>query len=65
MVLKEDNLLTNIWQDVPVPVLTRIYFWNLENPEEFQNGAKPRMREMGPIRLHNVVGPRNCLLGPQ
>ena len=31
-----------------VPLFKDIYFFNLTNPVEFQAGAKPNLREIGP-----------------
>ena len=53
MVFKEGNIFTTVWQNPPVSLPIKFYFFNLENPDEFQNGAKPRMREMGPY-VYNV-----------
>ena len=48
LVIKEGNIFTQNWSDVPLPVTVNIYIWNLDNPDQFRAGAKPRMREMGP-----------------
>lgn len=31
-----------------VPVLMKFTFWNIENPEEIEQGAKPKVTEIGP-----------------
>uniref|UniRef100_A0A2R5LJG4 Scavenger receptor class B member 1 n=1 Tax=Ornithodoros turicata TaxID=34597 RepID=A0A2R5LJG4_9ACAR len=39
----------NIWEDIPLPIYQRYYFFNLTNPEEFYwNGSKPVLKEVGP-----------------
>lgn len=48
VITEEGNDITNAWLDVPLPITNNVYVWNLENPEEFRRGAKPRVREMGP-----------------
>ena len=36
------------FQDPSVPMYKDIYFFNLTNAEEFANGARPRVEEVGP-----------------
>jgi scavenger receptor class B protein 1 len=33
---------------VPIPIQSKVYLFDLVNPEEFKNGDKPIVREMGP-----------------
>jgi scavenger receptor class B protein 1 len=33
---------------VPIPIQSKVYLFDLVNPEEFMNGGKPIVREMGP-----------------
>jgi hypothetical protein len=35
-------------KEIPIPVKTKVYLFDLVNPEEFKNGGKPIIREMGP-----------------
>ena len=37
-----------IWKDTPVPLQIKFYFYNIDNPQEFMNGSKPKLTEMGP-----------------
>ncbi|CAG2112635.1 unnamed protein product, partial [Medioppia subpectinata] len=46
--IKEGNVITSAWLDVPLPIYNAIYVWNIENPAEFRRGAKAKLREMGP-----------------
>ena len=36
------------WVDVPTPLITSIYFFNVTNPAEVLNGGKPDLVEVGP-----------------
>ena len=31
-----------------VPLYKDVYFYNLTNPEEFMNGSRPQVEELGP-----------------
>jgi scavenger receptor class B, member 1 len=46
--LKPGGFLRGIWTDVPFPLDFRINIFNLTNPDEFLNGGKPRVHEIGP-----------------
>jgi hypothetical protein len=37
-----------MWQKIPIPVYLRIRIFNLTNPLEISEGAKPILREVGP-----------------
>jgi len=37
-----------MWQDLPAPMLASMYLFNVLNPEEVSNGAKPKLQEVGP-----------------
>ena len=39
------------FQHPSVPIYKDIYFYNLTNTEEFANGARPRVKEVGPYSL--------------
>lgn len=51
--IEEGNILTYIWKDphwgTSIAPMIKVYLWNLENPQEFANGSKPMMREVGPF----------------
>ena len=38
------------WLNPTVPTYKDYYVYDLVNPEEFANGAKPRFEELGPYR---------------
>ncbi|XP_050398543.1 lysosome membrane protein 2 [Patella vulgata] len=46
--LEEDGYLYGIWKDPPMPIYLDIYMFNLSNPLEVKNGAKPAVIEVGP-----------------
>lgn len=48
MQIKEGNDITKNWEDVPLAITIKIHIWNIENPDEFANGAKAKLREIGP-----------------
>ena len=36
------------WVNATVPLTSKFYFFEVENPDEVFNGAKPALREKGP-----------------
>ena len=38
-----------MWQDLPTPMLGSMYLFNVLNPTEVSNGAKPELEEVGPF----------------
>ncbi|CAG2112829.1 unnamed protein product, partial [Medioppia subpectinata] len=40
--------LTEGKQELPIPLITKVYLFDIQNPEAFSNGAVPVVREMGP-----------------
>jgi len=38
-----------MWQDLPTPMLASMYLFNVLNPTEVSNGAKPELEEVGPF----------------
>ena len=53
-----NNLLDNtcfffrqkFWADIPAPLLTKVYLFNVSNPKEVSStGAKPILKEVGPF----------------
>lgn len=42
------------WSYNPIPLYGDFYMFNLENPEEFLNGARPELKEVGPFSFQCV-----------
>ncbi|XP_074598671.1 scavenger receptor class B member 1-like [Brevipalpus obovatus] len=49
IILKNGSEIYPNWKRLPVPLFNRFYFFNVLNPKEIENGAKPRLAEMGPF----------------
>ena len=41
--------MRGIWGKFPIPYELRIYFFNVTNPDDIANGAKPILQEVGPF----------------
>ena len=48
LALKEGDETTQSWISPPVTPLIRFYFFNVTNPDDFLEGAKPKLAEVGP-----------------
>ena len=48
MELTPSSLIYDEWVNSSVPLTSRFYFFEVENPKEVFNGAKPALREIGP-----------------
>ena len=49
MVLSPTSQSYPMWKDLPVPLIAKFYLFNVSNANEVaQDGAKPRLVEMGP-----------------
>lgn len=46
--LHEDGMLTNIWRDIPIPLKLCVTIFSIQNPDDFVDGEKPKLQEMGP-----------------
>jgi len=56
----ENNEILDFWADPPMHSTFDIYLWNVTNPHSvLNNGSKPIMQEIGPIRYRNVVSRTN------
>jgi len=47
--LKRDTEFTKSWEQFPVPLTTKFYFFHVLNPEEAMSGHKVKLREVGPF----------------
>ncbi|KAK3592837.1 hypothetical protein CHS0354_028913 [Potamilus streckersoni] len=56
--LKQGGDIYNNWVEPPVPIYFQIYVFNLENPQQFMNGGKPKVTQKGPYtyREHRKKG---------
>lgn len=45
---EKDSQTFNTWQKIPFPFKFKIYFFNVSNPDEVNDGAKPIFKEVGP-----------------
>lgn len=48
MQLKEGNLFTSIWKEMPLPLRVKASLFSIENKDQFMKGAKPVLKEHGP-----------------
>lgn len=47
--LSEGSLITKIWEDIPLPIYEKLYFFNITNKEQFMQGLEPlNVTEVGP-----------------
>lgn len=46
--LEQGGDLYNRWVDIKIPIYMKVYFFNITNPEEFSQGAKPILNQVGP-----------------
>jgi len=47
-ITEEPNEFTKMWTKVPFPAQLSVHLFTITNPDEFTNGAKARLKEMGP-----------------
>lgn len=52
MIIEPGTSMYPNWVDLPLPLVTSIYFFNVTNAEEVKNGAKPILKEIGPYVFH-------------
>lgn len=47
--IENNTEVFKLWSNIPLPIYQKFYFFNLTNPVEFvNNGAKPKLQEVGP-----------------
>lgn len=64
LVIKEGSKAYDMWKATPVPLYLKLYVFNLTNPEEFQNGSKPVLEEVGPYVWREYHEKRNVTFHP-
>ena len=57
--LRPDSYRFKMWVDLPVKIYRKYYFFNVENPTEIENGAKPVLTERGPYVYSQVLEKRS------
>jgi len=55
----QNERLVSYWRDVPYDIDMDVYFWNITNPSDVLNGAKARLKEVGPISYDLMVERRD------
>ena len=48
MILTEGSTSYEIWRTTPVPMIMKVYMFNITNPDEFENGEYAQLTEVGP-----------------
>lgn len=46
--LQEGSEAYDVWKEIPVPIYMQYWFFNVENPYNVSQGAKPVLRQVGP-----------------
>lgn len=64
LVIKEGSKAYNMWKSTPVPLSLKLYVFNLTNPEDFQNGSKPVLQEVGPYVWREYHKKQNVTFHP-
>lgn len=41
--------MRKMYTDLPFPLISKVYLFNVTNPHEVQNGAIPEVNEVGPF----------------
>ncbi|KAL7736287.1 hypothetical protein ACLKA6_002956 [Drosophila palustris] len=47
--LKPGSESRQLWQQLPFPMIFKIYVFNVSNPEQVEAGDKPKLEEVGPL----------------
>lgn len=46
--IKDGNDFTKAWTKIPFPAQLDVHLFTIENPDEFVEGAKAKLKELGP-----------------
>lgn len=64
MVINPKSPIYPQWEDPTLPIYTRFYFFDLQNPEEVLKGAKPSVVEKGPYSYRMTLPRVNVSFNP-
>ncbi|XP_038072323.1 scavenger receptor class B member 1-like isoform X2 [Patiria miniata] len=64
MVISPKSPIYPEWQDPTLPIYTRFYFFDLQNPDEVLQGAKPSVVEIGPYSYKMSLPRENITFNP-
>lgn len=48
VILKPGTQMREMYDDLPFPLIFKVYLFHVENPDEVHLGGKPKLREVGP-----------------
>lgn len=48
MTLEPGQIERKLYENLPFPLLVKVYIFDVLNKDEVQNGAKPHFQEVGP-----------------
>jgi len=52
--LRQGSAIAEVWKKPPITPYLQLYFFNVTNPEEFRNGSKPVLEEIGPFTYSEI-----------
>ncbi|UYV72752.1 scav-3 [Cordylochernes scorpioides] len=55
--LENNSMVYNLWKDIPLPFYQKFYFFNVDNPSQFLDGAKLKLTQKGPY-VYNTISYR-------
>ncbi|XP_033634758.1 scavenger receptor class B member 1-like isoform X2 [Asterias rubens] len=64
MVIDPKSAIYTEWKDPTLPIYTRFYFFDLQNPEEVLQGAEPEVVEIGPYSYKMALPRVNITFNP-
>ncbi|XP_071547402.1 protein croquemort-like isoform X2 [Panulirus ornatus] len=64
MEIREGSEAYEMWKATPVPLLLKLYLFNLTNAEDFKNGQKPILQECGPYVWREYHEKQNVTFHP-